>query len=647
MSRNKRFFSIAGIIFITSLNASSARSQTPAIDSLKKNLSAWQSPADRLSTLLALCRRGESMPGDTMMRYARAARQISISRGDQNARFESELLIARAFYLKGMADTSLRLCEEGIRRLTDMKAQAGLVHEYIRYKIVALIKLRKIKEAIDESFRLLASSEKYNDLSGRIGAYNDLGVTNNILENRAEALKWFNNAYALVRDNDQGLSFPLLFTNLSAMYFRKNDEDSGYFFLRQAFAIARVNQNLRNEADCYTLQGLIYTQQGKIDSAGRMLQTAAALQRQIGNIQFILVGINALVDFYSKQKDYAKAIAFCREAEDYSRKYHEPLPLSFYKDLADCYKYTKNYLAYGDAMDTLMRLKDSMFVKSKAEDLARLEAQYELSSKEAFIVKQRLEILHKDLWISGSALVILLIAAGGYLLFRRNRRRQLVALDAAEEKERRRIAADLHDNIGAYASAISAGIDELEAKKGVAEASFIRNLKNNAVEIITSLRDTIWAFNKESITLTGISDRVKIYAQKIAPNYPNIQISIEEIGLDETGYKDNMSPRRGLSPVRALHIFRIVQEAIHNATRHSGCTAIVVTTSGNGIIIADDGSGFDFRSVQHAGNGLQTMAARAEEAAAELSIERSQPHGTQVRLLIKKIEPTSKISAWR
>lgn len=600
------------------------KSQTPAIDSLKKSLSNANS--NKLATLFSLCERGESMPDDTAMMFAKEARQISIRNNENYSRLQSDFFIAKFLNMRGRADSALIICNSDLQKITGNGKVFHLYAEFMWDKITDLIKLRKIKESIEACYQLIEGAEKYNDKFAKVIAYNNLGVNYHILENRAEELQWFNRAYDLIKDDSIYLQFPLVFTNLSAIYFTKSNSDSGYFFLKKAFRIARYNQNLRNEADCYTIQGLVYSGEDKMDSAERMLQKAVALQKRIGNIQRILVGLDGLESFYLKQKNYPKAIKYIKEAESYSRSYTEPLVFAFYEDLAECYKGMGNYKSYGETLDTLVKMKDSLYRKTRAEDLANLEAQYEVTSKEAFISKQKLEILHKNIWISIVALFTSLAIAASWLIYRRNKRKQRIALIMAEEKERRRIAADLHDNIGAYASAISEGIDQIENKKLISDASSIHYLKNNANEIITSLRNTIWAFNKDFITLTGISDRIKIYLQKIQPSYPDIDISLEE----------KISFDKRLSPVQSLNIFRIVQEALHNALQHSHGSKIIVNIYGDNnrseIEIIDDGTGFDFLQVITEGNGIINMKKRAMEAGFELAFFKASPKGTFVSL---------------
>ena len=623
-SRPKIVYSkiLFGLIFLFVFSNINSYSQTPVIDSLKRQLNSNHSPD--LSTLFELCSHGESMPADSLEKYAAIAQKISVQKKKLHGKFQSDFYIGESFLYKGRADSALNISNEDLKEIAGNR---NLFDVYVRLtwnKIIALTKLRKIKESINLCFALLKDADSNDDIFAKVTALNNLGVNNHILGNRVEALKWFREAYFAIKDSGMYSQFPLVFTNLAATYYNAKKYDSAYFFVNKAVLIAQQNQNLRSEADCYLLKGLMYSDRNKIDSAEPMLKKAVTLQNQIGNIQFILVGMEALEIFYTQQKNYLKAIEYIRQAQADSKRFHEPFTLAFYKDLADCYKMMKNYDAYGEVMDTLMMLKDSMYQKSKAEDLAKLEAQYEVSSKEAFIARQRLQILHKNILITIIAFIVLLILCAVFFIYRYIRHKQRIALNDAEEQERKRIAADLHDNIGAYAAAISYSIDEIENRKLIADTSFLQSLKSNASEIISSLRNTIWAFNKESVTLTGIGDRLRTYIEKIQSSYPDIKISFQE----------NINGNKKLSPVEALHIFRIVQEALHNAFSHSsGDKLIVYISYHNGIVnisVEDNGTGFNPDEVINTGNGLSNMRIRADEIGYALHFTTSAGKGTTV-----------------
>ena len=85
---------------------------------------------------------------------------------------------------------------------------------------------------------------------------------------------------------------------------------------------------------------------------------------------------------------------------------------------------------------------------------------------------------------------------------------------------------------------------------------------------------------------------------------------------------------------RALQLYRIVQEALNNAIKHSGADHIVVRLGCEGeppVIVAevsDNGMGLDTHR-SHEGMGLRIMKYRAEKAEAELDIEKLRP-GTRV-----------------
>src|SRR5690606_37436688 len=121
------------------------------------------------------------------------------------------------------------------------------------------------------------------------------------------------------------------------------------------------------------------------------------------------------------------------------------------------------------------------------------------------------------------------------------------------------------------------------------------------------LGDTIWALRKEKMKLSDISDRTKVFLQRLRANYPAVGQQVDE------RIEEDVS----LLPNQAYHLFMMIQEAVNNALRHSGADTItVVITSQHHwqICIRDDGTGMkEERFSAHTGNGLYNMQMRASE----------------------------------
>ena len=196
------------------------------------------------------------------------------------------------------------------------------------------------------------------------------------------------------------------------------------------------------------------------------------------------------------------------------------------------------------------------------------------------------------------------------------RRRYVARLQALRIRqqvlaERERISRDLHDNIGAYASAISASVDDVIYQFNASDHIALKRLKDSAREIIIQLRDSIWALNKESQTVIMLSDRIKNYIQKLQPNYPNIDFDVDE----------NIEQNQTIASITALHLLRIVQEAVHNAVKHSGCSSIRITIhSQSPIVISVKDNGRGMPGQPQMGEGLKNMQSRAADIGWHLSL---------------------------
>ena len=179
-------------------------------------------------------------------------------------------------------------------------------------------------------------------------------------------------------------------------------------------------------------------------------------------------------------------------------------------------------------------------------------------------------------------------------------RKKLEALKAAHSlrEERERISRDLHDNIGAYANAVLYSTELLEKEQQEnLRTELMSDLKFASKDIITSLRETIWALKKESYTTEDCIIRIRNFIQPLSRHYPHIKFTIEGEGSAETQ----------LHYTKALNVVRILQEAVTNAIKHSSASQIVITSTQQGgqwlLEVKDNGIGFRENGVEDTGGG--------------------------------------------
>ena len=99
--------------------------------------------------------------------------------------------------------------------------------------------------------------------------------------------------------------------------------------------------------------------------------------------------------------------------------------------------------------------------------------------------------------------------------------------------------------------------------------------------------------------------------------------------------EENIKEDPVLSPLNALHLFRILQESLNNSLRHSKCGQLLITFKSDQeciIVIEDDGKGFDPDTSGNTGNGMFNMRSRAQEAGISMAFSQVSPQGTRLTL---------------
>jgi CheY-like chemotaxis protein len=193
------------------------------------------------------------------------------------------------------------------------------------------------------------------------------------------------------------------------------------------------------------------------------------------------------------------------------------------------------------------------------------------------------------------------------------------------DAEKNRIGSDLHDGLGQYLTGISclsaALRDKLstQSRTEAEEAATISSLVQEAIAQTRALARGLCPVQLETAGLDTALEDLTYQVQRLH----GIDCQFASSG-----------PMPACDTTVALHLYRIAQEAINNAVKHSGAKQIKVTLDfskeNNVLRIEDDGCGFDPEVKHGPSSGLQLMPYRAAMIGGTLSITSQPSAGTQV-----------------
>ena len=198
--------------------------------------------------------------------------------------------------------------------------------------------------------------------------------------------------------------------------------------------------------------------------------------------------------------------------------------------------------------------------------------------------------------------------------------------------ERSRISRELHDNLGSQLTYMISGLETtdllLKRNKIDKTAHNLEKLQLAARESMQQLRDSIWALNPGTMTLYSLASQYEKWLNRVTEPFEQLHSSFTKPD----------SPDFTIDPLIGLNIFRILQEAVHNALKHSGATELKTVMLCNEttltITISDNGRGLSAGSEE--GTGLSSMRQRAESMKAELAVENVSEGGAKVVLKMDK-----------
>jgi signal transduction histidine kinase len=193
----------------------------------------------------------------------------------------------------------------------------------------------------------------------------------------------------------------------------------------------------------------------------------------------------------------------------------------------------------------------------------------------------------------------------------------------AQEEDRRRIARELHDDLNQRMVLLLSHLEALGPSAN-GQSSLAVDLSREAREISTGISQLSHQLHSSALEILGLEAALQGLTRDLSLAY----------GLNIAFSSDGE-----LSPMSAevnLCLFRVAQESLSNALKHSGAASIAVRLcrgeNANAIrlMVIDDGTGFDPQQVRTDSLGLISMRERLRLVDGELLINSSPNRGTEV-----------------
>jgi PAS domain S-box-containing protein len=199
----------------------------------------------------------------------------------------------------------------------------------------------------------------------------------------------------------------------------------------------------------------------------------------------------------------------------------------------------------------------------------------------------------------------------------------------AQEQERIRIARELHDDINQRLALLAIELDRVREKRNDLPSE-IRDHMQELQQMTADISSRVYALSHELHSLTpdslGLAKGMRSWCREFGQR--------QKLIIDFKSH-DVPTPPRDIS----LCLFRVLQEALHNAAKHSGVKRIEVqlaATSGEiQLIVSDLGKGFNIEATRQSRSlGLTSMQERVRLVGGTIMIDSKPLAGTIVRVCV-------------
>ena len=192
----------------------------------------------------------------------------------------------------------------------------------------------------------------------------------------------------------------------------------------------------------------------------------------------------------------------------------------------------------------------------------------------------------------------------------------------AQEQERARIARELHDDINQRLAMLAVELEQLQDNPSEVQGR-VQELRKQTTEISNDVQALSHELHSPKLEYLGVVGGVRSWCKEFSERQ-GIQIEFKSAEVQTS-----------VAPEIGLCLFRVLQEALHNAAKHSGVRRIEVQLRENSgeihLVVSDLGRGFDVETaMQGRGFGLASMQERVRLVNGTIKIQSKPMGGTTI-----------------
>lgn len=194
-----------------------------------------------------------------------------------------------------------------------------------------------------------------------------------------------------------------------------------------------------------------------------------------------------------------------------------------------------------------------------------------------------------------------------------------------QERERQLVSYEIHDGLAQYLAGAAMQLEALLHEQGEAASPLLITALRLVRAAAEESRRLIGGLRPPALDELGIVDAIESLIADARIEIPTVEFTHD-------------LPGERLPPDLETTIFRVVQESLSNARKHSRARSARVALSREGravrVVVRDEGRGFDPNAVPDDRFGLEGIRQRCRLAGAEPRIESAPGRGTTIEVTL-------------